>query len=238
MPNPLLDTYLRAARPTAPADLVAAIAARHGVRPARPDRRPFAVLGALAAAVGFGLVWDGGVSSAATALRRAATSVQTVVVTHVHQTAIVPSKTNAGGDQYKPGYGFGDPNHNHTGPPGVKDGPPGKKAPPPQTSSTTDGKAVYVTATLTVDEQAALYFSVLDTDGTQLLLTQKGTVIGTDVEGPQTKTIHYVMLVPRTITFRIRIPANLVQAGGRYSVRVIAVDAQGNKTTTLIPFTI
>ena len=26
--------------------------------------------------------------------------------------------SDAGGDQYRPGYGFGDPNHTHYGPPG------------------------------------------------------------------------------------------------------------------------
>ena len=38
----------------------------------------------------------------------------------------------AGGDQYRPGYGFGDENHNHTGPPGLS-GKGGEKTPPAQT---------------------------------------------------------------------------------------------------------
>jgi hypothetical protein len=45
------------------------------------------------------------------------------------------------------------------------------------------------------------------------------------------------MLVPRTLSFQIRVPANLLVAGQTYSIRVIAVDADGNKTQTTIPFT-
>jgi hypothetical protein len=90
---------------------------------------------------------------------------------------------------------------------------------------------------ITVDEQAALYFSVLDANDTQLLLTQRGTRIGGKVEGPQVKTIHYVMLVPRTIPVQLRVPANLLVKGQTYRIRIIAVDAQGNKTTTFISFT-
>ena len=55
--------------------------------------------------------------------------------------------------------------------------------------------------------------------------------------GPQTKTIHYVMLVPRTIPLALRVPSNLLQRGQTYTIRVIAVDAQGNKTRSEIPFT-
>ena len=76
------------------------------------------------------------------------------------------------------------------------------------------GAALRAFRQITVDEQAALYFSVLDSNGNQLLLTQRGSKIGGAVEGPQVKTIHYVMLVPRTIPVRIRVPANLLQRIG------------------------
>ncbi|HEY6962777.1 MAG TPA: hypothetical protein VI408_12885 [Gaiellaceae bacterium] len=226
----MIDDQLRSLRPIPPTDLVDGILA---AVPHAPRSRGAAVLlTGLTAIVLAALLGVGGVSYAATAV---ANAVRTVVVTHTTQT---PLKLNAGGDQYRPGYGFGDPNHNHTGPPGLRRAAAGEKAPTPQTQPARDGKAVYVSATLGVDEQAALYFSVLDAHGDQLLLTQSGTVIGTPVDGPQTKTIHYVMLVPRTVTFRIRIPANLVTAGATYTVRVIAVDAQGNKSLATIPFTV
>lgn len=108
---------------------------------------------------------------------------------------------------------------------------------PSATAPTPDRKAIVATATISSDEQAALYFSVLDPNAKQLLLTQKGSTIGGKVTGPQVKTIHYVMLVPRTVPFRLRIPANLVIRGKQYTIRVIAVDAQGNKTRVFIPFT-
>jgi hypothetical protein len=194
----------------------------------------------LTAALAAALAAVGGVSYAATAVTNAAKTVRTVVVTHTHTTGAprVLDSATSGGDQYKPGYGFGDPNHTHTGPPGLKTAPPGEKAPPPQTTTASDGKAVYVTATLDCDEQAALYFSVLDSHGNQLLLTQKGTVIGDAVAGPQTKTIHYVMLVPRMVSLKIRIPANLVHSGEQYTVRVIAVSPSGVKSTITIPFSV
>ncbi|MDQ1540450.1 MAG: hypothetical protein QOH29_1176, partial [Actinomycetota bacterium] len=157
-----------------------------------------------------------------------------IVVTHVH---VVGTGSTAGGDQYKPGYGFGDPNHNHTGPPGIGGGKPGQKSPPAQVAPTNDRKAIMAAGQITVDEQAALYFSVLDSRGNQLLLTQRGSKIGGKVDGPQVKTIHYVMLVPRSIPVQIRVPANLLAKGETYRIRIIAVDAQGNKTIRYISFT-
>jgi hypothetical protein len=177
----------------------------------------------------------GGVSYAANAVTHAADVAKSVVVTHVH---VVSKGVTAGGDQYQPGYGFGDPNHNHAGPPGLDNGTSGQKAPPTQTAPSSDGKAKIATAEISSDEQAAIYISVLDSHGVQLLLTQKGTKIGgDDVAGPQVKTIHFVMLVPRTIPLKLRIPANLVIPGHRYTIRVIAVDPQGNKSRVYIPFT-
>jgi hypothetical protein len=194
----------------------------------------FAVL--LTVSLGGALALLGGVSYAATAVTHAADVVRTVVINEVRVTP--PRTLSAGGDQYVAGFAFGDPDHNHPGPPDLATAPPGEKAPPPQTTAASDGKAVYVNASLSCDEQAALYFSVLDPSGQQLLLTQKGSTIGDKVGGPQTKTIHYVMLVPRLVTIKLRIPANLVQQGNQYSIRVIAVDAQGNKKRIFIPFSV
>jgi hypothetical protein len=227
----LLEDELRSRRPVASDRLLSSIA--DAVEPRRaPHVRPQS---GLAAALTVGLVsalaWVGGVSYAANAVTAAAKS---IVVTHVR---VVGKSTNAGGDQYKPGYGFGDPNHNHSGPPGIADGKPGEKAPPTQVTPTGDKKAALASGQITVDEQAALYFSVLDSLGNQLLLTQRGTEIGGKVDGPQVKTIHYVMLVPRTIPVQIRVPANLLTKGQTYRIRIIAVDAQGNKTRSFISFT-
>ncbi|HEV7641214.1 MAG TPA: hypothetical protein VGO39_10150 [Gaiellaceae bacterium] len=228
-----VERRLRDERPAPSAELMRSLA------PRRVKRPQFAFAGALTAALAISLAAVGGVSYAANAVTEVAKVAQRIVAPSAHNAAATSVGPNSGGDQYKPGYGFGDKNHNHEGPPGVKKGKggnnKGEKTPPAQTK--TLGPATVVSSSITVDEQAALYFSVLDAAGNPLLLTQKGTAIGTKVNGPQTKSIHYVVLVPRTIPFTLRIPANLLVPGQTYNVRVIAVDAQGNKTTVLIPFT-
>jgi hypothetical protein len=230
----LLEDELRARRPAAPAALAASIAAGLAPRRARRLRPQNAFAASLTVVLASALAWVGGVSYAANAVTHAADAAKSVVVTRVH---VVGKGVTAGGDQYRPGYGFGDPNHNHTGPPGLTNGKKGDKAPPAQVASTKDKKAIMAAGQVTLDEQAALYFGVLDSAGNQLLLTQRGTKIGGNVDGPQVKTIHYVMLVPRTIPVQIRVPANLLKKGQTYRIRIIAVDAQGNKTISFISFT-
>jgi hypothetical protein len=225
-----VERQLRDARPTPSAELMRALA------PRRVKRPQFAFAGALTAALAISLAAVGGVSYAATAVNSVVKAAQKIVAPKSNHLVFSIKAPNAGGDQYRPGFGFGDPNHNHTGPPGLAKGKQGEKAPPAQVKRV-NSKAVVVSTSITVDEQAALYFSVLDSQGNTLLLTQKGSAIGSGLDGPQAKSIHYVMLVPRTLSFQIRIPANLLVAGQTYSIRVIAVDAQGNKSQTTIPFT-
>jgi hypothetical protein len=225
-----VERQLRDARPTPSAELMRALA------PRRVKRPQFAFAGALTAALAISLAAVGGVSYAATAVNSVVKAAQKIVAPKSNHLVFSIKAPNAGGDQYRPGFGFGDPNHNHTGPPGLAKGKRGEKAPPAQVKRVNSNAAV-VSTSITVDEQAALYFSVLDSQGNTLLLTQKGSAIGNGLQGPQTKSIHYVMLVPRTLSFQIRIPANLLVAGQTYSIRVIAVDAQGNKSQTTIPFT-
>jgi hypothetical protein len=225
-----VERRLRDERPAPSAELMRSLA------PRRVKRPQFAFAGALTAALAISLAAVGGVSYAATAVNSVVKAAQKIVAPKSNHLVFSIKAPNAGGDQYRPGFGFGDPNHNHTGPPGLAKGKPGEKAPPAQVKRINSNAAV-VSTSITVDEQAALYFSVLDSQGNQLLLTQKGSAIGAGLSGPQAKSIHYVMLVPRTLSFQIRIPANLLVAGQTYSIRVIAVDAQGNKSQTTIPFT-
>jgi len=226
-----LERRLRSERPKPSAQLMRSLA------PARPARRQRAFAAALTATLAVSLAAVGGVSYAANAVSSAVKVATKIVAPTTHHSAFVPARQSAGGDQYRPGYGFGDPNHNHSGPPGLQAGKPGEKTPPAQSRTVDNNKAVVVSTSVTVDEQAALYFSVVDVNGNPLLVTQNGSKIGGGVNGPQTKSIHYVVLVPRTIPVTIRIPANLLIPGASYRIRVIAVDAQGNKTTTFIPFT-
>jgi hypothetical protein len=205
--------------------------------PRRAKRPQFAFAGALTAALAISLAAVGGVSYAATAVNSVVKAAQQIVTPKSNHRVATNNAPNAGGDQYRPGFGFGDPNHTHTGAPGLTAGKPGEKTPPAQTKTVAGGKAIVVSTSITVDEQAAIYFSVVDAVGNPLLVTQEGSKIGGGVNGPQTKSIHYVMLVPRTIPVTIRIPANLLIPGQTYRIRVIAVSALGNKTTTFIPFT-
>ena len=223
-----IERRLRAERPRPSAALMSSLT------PRRTPRRQFAFVGALTAALAVALASVGGVSYAATAVSSVVKVAQKIVAPASKHGVVVVQGLSAGGDQYRPGYGFGDPNHNHTGPPGLNK--TGAKTPPAQVR-TINSKAVLVTTSITVDEQAAIYFSVLDPNGQQLLLTQKGSKIGAGVQGPQAKTIHYVMLVPRTIPVELRIPSNLLVSGQTYRIRVIAVDHDGNKSETAIRFT-
>jgi len=192
-----------------------------------------AFAGALTVVLVAALAAVGGVSYAANAVTHVAHVAKTIVAPSSVHSAIVVKGLNAGGDQYRPGFGFGDPNHNHSGPPGLS-GKNGEKTPPAQT--TTTSKTVKVVTTIRVDEQAALYVSVLDANGNRLILNQNGSKIGGAVSGVQVKTIHYVVLVPRSIPIQLQVPKNLLVKGQTYTLHVIAVDSDGNKSSTDIPF--
>jgi hypothetical protein len=195
--------------------------------------KPRAFAAALTVVLVAALAAVGGVSYAANAVTQVAHVAKKIVSPSSTRGAVVVKGLNAGGDQYKPGFGFGDPNHNHSGPPGLT-GKGGEKTPPAQTA--TVGKKEKVATTIRVDEQAALYISVLDASGNRLILNQKGSKIGTAVSGVQVKTIHYVVLVPRSIPIELLVPGNLLVKGQTYTIHVIAVDSDGNKSSTDIPF--
>jgi len=231
-----VEERLRAGRPEAPFELVRAVSRRIGVRPTGVPRLALAGAMTLVLVVALGSV--GGISYAANAAKEAAKVVQQAVSP---SGAISVLGISAGGDQYRPGYGWGDPNRNHTGPPGLgRRG--GEAAPPLRARRTADGRARTVGTTVTFDEQAALFISVIDANGRPLLLTQQssrgGSRIGQGVQGPQTKFIRYTLLVPRAVPLSLRIPANLLRAGRQYSIRVVAIDPDGNKSRLLIPFSV
>jgi hypothetical protein len=228
-----LEARLRAARPEPSQDLIRSIAARMAPRRASAPRLAFA--GALTATMLAALASVGGVSYAANAAVSAAKVVKKVVAPSGQQAAISVSGISSGGDQYRPGYGFGDRNHNHTGPPGLRRRG-GEAAPPARARTLAGGKAKTVSFTVQLDEQAALRIHVLSPDGEPLLLTQKGSKVGAGIDGKQTKTIRYTVRVPRAIPITLRIPANLVTAGRQYRVRVVATDPDGNRSELLIPF--
>lgn len=56
------------------------------------------------------------------------------------------------------------------------------------------------------------------------------------MKGPQTKVIQYAVLVPRQIPLSLRIPLNLLKKGQSYTIRIVATDPTGEKSTLTIPF--
>lgn len=197
------------------------------------------VAGGLTAALVGGLAATGGLSYAASSVSGVAEVVRHAAAP---KRAIAIRGLSAGGDQYRPGFGFGDPNHNHTGPPGLsrQDVEPGVLAPPLQATATRDGFGSTVSTSVNFDEQAHLYISVIDAADTPLLLTQRskrgGSKVGAGISGPQTKFIQYAVLVPRTIPITLRIPVNLLTRGTTYRLRIVAFDPQGNRSELRIPF--
>lgn len=231
-----LERDLRAARPRPSDELISRI--EGDIRSERPPvRRSFrvAVPVTITAVMIGALASVGGVGYAATSVGNAVKA-----VTHVfspakqHVTLTVAGKTS-GGDQYQPGFGFGDPNHNHDGPPGLKK--KGGEFAPPLTPKIV-GLAAIISTNFTIDEQAHLFISVIDQKtGKELLITQTKSKLGSKLTGVQAKNINYLALVPRTIPIKLAVPLNLLQGGGQYAIRIIARDPQGNKKTLLLPFT-
>jgi hypothetical protein len=228
-----LERDLRGNRPAPSDELVSRIEGR--LRETQPRRRAFryAIPAALTASLVGALAAVGGVGYAAGSVAHAAQAVaHAFSPAKLHGTLTVAGATS-GGDQYTPGYGFGDPNHNHDGPPGVKR--QGGEFAPPLTPKIAGTLAV-VSTKFTIDEQAHLFISVLDRKGKELVIDQKKSTVGRGVDGKPAKTINYLVLVPRTIPLKLAVPARLLVPGAKYTIRVIARDPQGNKSTLKIPF--
>jgi hypothetical protein len=232
-----LERDLRAARPKPSDELVSRIEGRiRSEQPARV-RRSFrvAVPVTLTAVMIGSLAAVGGVGYAATSVGHAVKAVTHVFSPAKEHVTLTIAGATSGGDQYQPGFTFGDPVDNHPGPPVVtKQG--GAFAPP--LVPKVDGLAALITTNFTIDEQAHLFISVIDkTTGKELLITQKKSKLGSKLDGVQSKNVNYLVLVPRTIPIKLAVPTNLLKAGASYAIRIIARDPQGNKKTLLIPFT-
>jgi len=233
-----LEGELRAARPRPSDELVSRIEGRiRSERPALARRSSFrvAVPVALTAAMVGALAAVGGVGYAATSVEHAVKAVSHVFSPAKAHQAIVVEGLTSGGDQYQPGFGWGDRNHNHEGPPGVKK--KGGEFAPPLTPKIT-GTTATISTSFTIDEQAHLFISVIDKKtGKQLLITQTKSKVGTALTGSQAKTVNYQVLVPRTIPLKLAVPVRFLLPGHAYAISIVARDPQGNKTTLLIPFT-
>jgi hypothetical protein len=231
-----LDHELRANRPEPRPDFVQSLAER-----VREDRRRswfgarprLAFAGALTVVMLAVVGGFGGFGYAATAAKQAAKAVTSFLTASGDSEAIEVRGLTASGDQYQAGYGWGDPAHNHEGSPGLKR--KGGALAPPLVASCT-GVSARVTASIVLDEQAVLRVSVLGPGGKKLLLTQNGSRVGGELSGPQTKTIRYRVLVPRTIRISLRIPCSVLEDGAAYKIVITATDPDGNVSTLKIPF--
>ena len=222
-----LERRLRAHKPLPQKDFVDTLSAH--VRESRAVRRTTAVRVAVAAALTLGMLAAlgavGGLGYAASAAKSAASA---VFSPKKPDAGSGWEKVTAGGDQYRPGYGFGDKNHNHTGPPGLARKGSVRVRRTPTGSS--------VSTKVNVDEQADLFFSVIGPSGGAAVLSQRRSTVGRGVSGPNTKAIRYRVLVPRTIPVVLNIPRGQLVPGAVYRIRVVARDPDGNKSTIYIRF--
>jgi hypothetical protein len=226
-----LERRLRAHRPRPREEFVDALSVH--VRESRAARRTASLRVAVAAALTLGMLAAlgavGGLGYAAGAAKSAASAVFSA---NKPDSATGWTKVTSGGDEYQPGYGFGDENHNHTGPPGLQQEGPFR---PPLHARR--GRAGWTVRTaIKVDEQADLFFSVLTPSGRAVFLSQRRSRIGQGVSGPNTRAIRYRVLVPRTIPVVLNIPRGQLVPGVVYRIRIIARDPDGNRTTKFIRF--
>jgi hypothetical protein len=187
----------------------------------------------LTAVCAIALASVGGVSYAATQVESAIGTASHALTLKSSKKVSIVAKATSGQDQYRSGYGWGSYGHNHTGSPGI--GLPGSFKPP--LFAANDGLAAFVVSTFTIDEQAHLWVSVIDDNGTELLITQKKSKIGEGIHGVQAKNINYLVLIPRTIPIRLAIPRNLLIPGHHYRIRIIARAPNHLKKTLYIGFT-
>jgi hypothetical protein len=226
-----LEHRLRTLRPRPREAFVEALSVH--VRESRTNRRRRPARVAVAAALSLGMLAAlgavGGLGSAANAAKNVAFA---VVAPNKPDSATTLWKVSAGGDQYRPGYGWGDKNHNHTGPPGLAR--KGSLAPILQARRGPLGSTV--TTGINVDEQADLFVSVIGPRGNAAVLSQRRSRIGQGVSGPNTTAIRYRVLVPRTIPIVLNIPRGQLVAGAVYRIRIVARDPDGNSRTMYIRF--
>jgi hypothetical protein len=126
---------------------------------------------------------------------------------------------------------FGDPTRNHTGAPKLN------QVGTTITPSTSPAGATYVPFTYYVDEQAATWIAIFDSNGKAVDISRTGTYVrGHRYSGTPVKNLHLVILRPGQIKTMLRIPKGVLIAGHTYKIRVTAVDFDGHKTVAYATF--
>jgi hypothetical protein len=256
-PDRAFEAALRRERPEPGEDFLDALVERvqEDSRRVRSRNARVGFAAALTAAGLGALASVGGLSYAATATHVAVSAVKKVVAPKKQaKPAIRLLGLRAADDQYRPGFGWGDTHHVHTGPPGLRRGvydaaDNGSFAPPPSTAPTLagvtgDGIGYYVKTELALDEQADIVIGVVGADGKSITLIQRrGTKPGSYVAGPLTgpdaaSSVKYRVLIPRSVPIVLRIPAKAVKRGATYNIKVVATSPLGQSSTIEIPFSI
>lgn len=229
-----LEAELRTHRPVPRLEFLRGLAGhvRAEHRPVRAAAPRVAFAATLTAAILVASASVGALGNAASAAKQVVRVVQRAVALSGPSSPVRILGLSSGGDQYRPGFAYGDPNHNHPGPPRLRRAA-GPGAPPLRAHLSRDGTCALVITRVLVDEQADLRISVQAADGTRLLLTQnRSSVGGGSVSGPRTKTIRYRVLIPRVIRLTLCIPPALLKKGERYTIVMVATDPSG-KTSRL-----
>ncbi len=105
------------------------------------------------------------------------------------------------------------------------------------TIKATADRSAIVLGRITLDAQAHLYVSLLSADRKKLTLPQEGTRISWWLKGKPVKTLQALQLVPGSLPLRLRVPAAQLRAKGPYTLRIVAVDPYGRRSTLAVKVT-
>jgi hypothetical protein len=228
-----LGQELRDARPRPSEALVRSIERRVDASRSRPPRRllRLAPAAAFTVVLAVALGATGGIGYAGSGVAQVANSISRVLAADRSNGVPGVRYLSSGHDQYKPGYGWGDPNHTHKGPPGLK-----KKG---SVKTRHKQKYAFVSAKFNLDGQADVWISIQTGKGKsakRLSIIQKHSRVGQGVKGRATKNLRYRVLIPRTILMRLAIPARLLIHGHRYYIHIKARAPNGRTAQLYIPF--
>lgn len=224
-----VGTMLRRARPEPRPEFLASLAER-----TRPERRPalvsaprLALAGTLSAIVLAALASVGGLGYAASQVEEAAKAVKRLVYDDkVKVPGNVGRPLGAGGDQYQPGFGWGDPNYNHAGPPRLR-------ARNVQVRSA--GPNLAIRFRLSLSEQADLFVGVVGPGRGRLGLPPNGLQVQKAV-ARRVKTLRYRVLVPRVLNIRLLVPKQELKKGKTYRIQIRAKDPAGESSRIVLTF--
>jgi hypothetical protein len=219
-----LEAELRAGRPEPRPELVSLVAAR--VRESRGSARTgsfrLAFAGGLTAVMLVAFASVGGLGYAQTAVEEA---VEALSGSGSNGLAVY-----SGSDQYRPGYAWGDPDHNHAGGPELA-----LLSNKVKVRETKSGKYTVVSLRVLLDEQADLYLGVRRSDK-RVMLERKGSYLGGALRGPDARRLEYRILIPRAIRVRVKIETKRLKDNRAYSIRLRATDPSGLSSRLSIRF--